>query len=196
MRARIVPERVKEYIRLEFRWLLRVNLLDALETVMPCPRGYFPIEPRAPSYVISKTPDKLPVAPGSPFPVPPKELWLGYGQTPEEYLESGKGDIRTMERLLKAAGTGLASIRRILDFGCGAGRMVRWLEPYASTSEIWGIDISSGHILWCQQYLSPPFHFATTTTIPHLPFEDRYFELIYLAVNSISPSMIGTRWTL
>jgi ubiquinone/menaquinone biosynthesis C-methylase UbiE len=44
---------------------------------------------------------------------------------------------------------------------------------------MWGADIQSEHIIWCQQHLSPPFKFVTVTTAPHLPFEDRYFDLIY-----------------
>src|SRR5262249_2975428 len=44
---------------------------------------------------------------------------------------------------------------------------------------IWGVDVTAEHIIWCQQHLSPPFYFATVTTAPHLPFEDRYFDLIY-----------------
>ena len=66
-----------------------------------------------------------------------------------------------------------------MDFGCGAGRMIRWLNPYADKSEIWGTDISADHITWAINNLSPPFNFATTTTIPHLPFDEKYFELIY-----------------
>jgi SAM-dependent methyltransferase len=27
--------------------------------------------------------------------------------------------------------------------------------------------------------MSPPFRFATTTTFPHLPFEDNFFDLVY-----------------
>jgi len=33
--------------------------------------------------------------------------------------------------------------------------------------------------MWCQEYISPPFNFATVTTAPHLPFKDEYFDLIY-----------------
>ncbi len=50
---------------------------------------------------------------------------------------------------------------------------------FAKSCEIWGADIEAEYIYWCRQHLSPPFHFATTTTIPHLPFEDRHFALIY-----------------
>jgi ubiquinone/menaquinone biosynthesis C-methylase UbiE len=57
--------------------------------------------------------------------------------------------------------------------------MTRWFYEYAEQCEIWGVDISADHIVWCQQHLSPPFHFATVTTVPHLPFEDNYFDLIF-----------------
>jgi len=57
--------------------------------------------------------------------------------------------------------------------------MIRWLKPLAENCEIWGTDISAEHIYWANQYLNPPFNFAATTTVPHLPFEDRYFDFIY-----------------
>jgi SAM-dependent methyltransferase len=33
--------------------------------------------------------------------------------------------------------------------------------------------------VWCTQYLAPPFHFLVNTILPHLPFEDRYFDVVY-----------------
>ncbi|MDZ4793148.1 MAG: class I SAM-dependent methyltransferase [Bacteroidota bacterium] len=63
--------------------------------------------------------------------------------------------------------------------GCGAGRMLRHLHHLSQLCEIWGTDINSPQVTWAKKYLSPPFHLATTTTIPHLPFEDRYFNFIY-----------------
>ena len=56
--------------------------------------------------------------------------------------------------------------------------MTRWFYNHVEQCEIWGVDISADHIVWCQQHLSPPFRFATVTTLPHLPFEDNYFDLI------------------
>ena len=57
--------------------------------------------------------------------------------------------------------------------------MLRWLEDVADKCEVWGTDISGEHILWCKQNMSPPFHFFITTTNPHLPFPDNYFDVIY-----------------
>lgn len=113
------------------------------------------------------------------LPMPPMELREGYGKTDAEYLESGKQHVARMLEILAASGFSLEQSRRILDFGCSAGRMIRWLAPYAEEREIWGVDIASKPIHWATQHCSPPFFFATNTTLPPLPFESGTFDLIY-----------------
>ncbi|HEX9985394.1 MAG TPA: methyltransferase domain-containing protein [Thermoanaerobaculia bacterium] len=108
------------------------------------------------------------------LPIPPRELWLRYN-----YRAGAKGQVGTMLQIVRTSGVEFETGDRILDFGCGAGRMIRHLQPLAGTCEIWGTDISAEHVLWCKRNLQPPFHFATTTKVPHLPFEDRSFRLIY-----------------
>jgi len=115
----------------------------------------------------------------SSLPVPPSNLWASYGTSVEEYLESGRENVEKMLQIIKQSGTPLATAGRILELGCAAGRMIRWLADLAPVCKIWGIDISSSAILWCKEQLSPPFHFVTTTVSPHLPFEDHYFDCIY-----------------
>lgn len=112
------------------------------------------------------------------LPIPPPDLWLGYGQNTQEYLY-GKEQIGTMIKILANNGYEISKMKNILDFGCGAGRMIRWLRPFADNSEIWGVDISADHITWAINNLNPPFKFATTTIAPHLPFEERHFDFIY-----------------
>jgi SAM-dependent methyltransferase len=113
------------------------------------------------------------------LPVPPRSLFAGYGASSEVYLSSGREHHQAMMRILSSSGWELAETNSILDFGCAGGRMIRCLKDVAVGREIWGVDIRAEHILWCQQHLSPPFRFATTTTYPHLPFEDNSFALIY-----------------
>jgi ubiquinone/menaquinone biosynthesis C-methylase UbiE len=84
-----------------------------------------------------------------------------------------------MKKILGSVGFRIQDGNRVLDLGCASGRMIRWLNDFAEQCKIWGVDISAEHIIWCQQRLSPPFNFATITTAPHLPFEDRYFDLIF-----------------
>jgi SAM-dependent methyltransferase len=118
-----------------------------------------------------------PTADGDGLPVPPPELREGWG-TDASYLNTGRRDMETMLTLIEQADEPLPRLRRVLDFGCAAGRMLRFY-PRPHDNECWGVDIKAKHILWCQQHLSPPFFFSATTTMPHLPFEDRYFDLVY-----------------
>jgi ubiquinone/menaquinone biosynthesis C-methylase UbiE len=113
------------------------------------------------------------------LPVPPPGVRFGYGDTEEYWLSGGKKDIDTMMMLLTSTNFSIQKGSRILDLGCASGRMIRWLAGLAEECEIWGVDIDARLIVWCQESLTPPFNFATVTTMPHLPFEDRYFDLIY-----------------
>jgi SAM-dependent methyltransferase len=111
---------------------------------------------------------------GDDLPVPPQHLWDGYGETADDYLAMGREHIASMGRVLADAGFELQSLTRILDFGCAAGRMLRFLPR---SHELWGVDIRAETINWAQRNL--PFNFATVTTFPHLPFEDNHFDIVY-----------------
>ena len=113
------------------------------------------------------------------LPIPPVALRMGYGASVDDYLAEGKQIVGTMRRVLDDAGVDEGNMRRVLDFGCSSGRLIRWLKPLVAHAEVWGVDVTANHIAWCKQQLSPPFNFALTTTSPHLPFEDGYFDLIY-----------------
>lgn len=116
---------------------------------------------------------------GASLPVPPQNLWLGYGANEVEYIESGRRDVEKMKFQLEEAGFRAVKGMKILDLGCGGGRMIRhWIEE-ATDSSIWGCDISADHIYWLKGHLSPPFHFFLNTTIPHLPFADRMLDMVY-----------------
>ena len=140
-------------------------------------RGYLPYEQDL--YIVPKLSDDRREYDDHIFPVPPKHLWIGYGVTADEYLRSGEAHVNTMISIANFSDFSFREGNRILDFGCAAGRMIRWLDKLAAQCEIWGLDINARSIKWCQQNLSPPFKFATITTTPHLPFEDRYFDFIY-----------------
>ena len=139
---------------------------------------FLPHLPESSSYTISKKKDELEICELG-LPVPPPELRLGSVKKTENYLNWAKPQIKNMLDITEKSGFNFSKGKRILDFGCGAGRMIRWLKPLSDFCEIWGTDINSEHIYWANKYLKPPFNFATTTTIPHLPFEDKYFDFIY-----------------
>ena len=140
---------------------------------------YYPYKDDRASYVLLKPSNNRGTHPDSEFPVPPPELWLCSEGTPEDYLSSGREHVDKMMSIVRSSGVSLQPDQRILDFGCGTGRMLRWLRNKAEECSIWGVDLQAQHIAWCQEHLSPPFRFATTTSLPHLPFEDGYFDFIY-----------------
>lgn len=118
-------------------------------------------------------------AAGAPLPVPPPEFWAHYCTTVESFLESGREDVEAMRAILAEHGMRLEAAERLLDLGCAGGRMTRWMADLtAGGTDVWGTDIWSSAVLWCQDHLSPPCHFATTTMAPHLPFEDRSFDIV------------------
>jgi SAM-dependent methyltransferase len=124
--------------------------------------------------------------------VPPRELWENYAFTEEAYLESGQRDVAAV---LDAVEPFLAEWPRVaLDFGCAAARMLRFF-PAEKDSELWGVDINAEHVSWCQRHL-PRLNFATTSTAPHLPFEDAYFDLVYAASVFTHISDLADAWLL
>jgi SAM-dependent methyltransferase len=135
-----------------------------------------PLDPGKP-YAFLTRPRPSELAPDG-FPLPPPKLQQRWAATAESYLTGGRTNVETMMETLREAGAPVGSIKRILDFGCAEGRMLRHLQD-GSERELWGVDINAERIAWCQQHLAPPLRFATTTTTPHLPFADGYFDLIY-----------------
>jgi ubiquinone/menaquinone biosynthesis C-methylase UbiE len=115
--------------------------------------------------------------------------------TPDAYLRGGQIDSETMLALLAEVDVPVDSVSRVLDFGCAEGRVLRFL-PRRSDSELWGVDINAERIAWAQQHLPAPFRFATTTTAPHLPFEDNYFDLVYCISVFTHISDLADAWFL
>lgn len=145
---------------------------------------FFPYQQDRNTYVLLRAeqdvyPDVPEVRGAPPFPMPPNHLWIRSSPNPRWYLASGRQDVETVRRLVAASGLAVESCRRVLDFGCASGRMVRWWHDLAGACEVWGVDMVDELILWCQQHLSPPFKFATVTSFPHLPFADGFFDLVY-----------------
>ena len=170
---KLVPRKIKRRLRAEFKKFLS----EDYETIIQYYNCYLPYQKDSHAYLVTRDGLSNRASP-SEFEVPPESLCLVYAESVKDFLESGQRLVKSMRQILKESGFVFEPGSRILDFGCGAGRMIRWLKDVASLCEVWGVDIRMESILWCQQNLSPPFKFATITTTPHLPFEDRTFDLI------------------
>ncbi len=71
--------------------------------------------------------------------------------------------------------------RKVLDFGCGAGRTLRHFLAEASRpdTEFWGADIDEKSIGWLEANLSPPLRLINSETEPPLPLERDSFDLAW-----------------
>jgi SAM-dependent methyltransferase len=75
-------------------------------------------------------------------------------------------------------GLDFANARRVLDFGCGCGRTIRWFLHGGSTAEFHGVDVDPQAIDWCNTNL-PGAHFLANAPTPPLPYLSEYFDVIY-----------------
>ena len=69
--------------------------------------------------------------------------------------------------------------KRVLDFGCGAGRTLRHFLDEASVGEFFGCDIDAPSIAWLEDNLSPPFTVFVNEERPPLPLPGSSFDLIW-----------------
>lgn len=115
---------------------------------------------------------------GTPVP-PPRLRYRVHGALDRySFLAIGKGIADTVRHLCTRINFDLASCERILDFGCGSGRVLRNFQIEQSTSQFYGTDIDGDLIRWCQQVF-PDVHWSTNGYLPPLPFADNTFDLIY-----------------
>jgi SAM-dependent methyltransferase len=69
--------------------------------------------------------------------------------------------------------------KRVLDFGCGAGRTLRHFLPEATTAEFWGVDIDAVSIDLLAETVCPPLHVMQSGHMPPLELESSSFDLIW-----------------
>jgi SAM-dependent methyltransferase len=91
---------------------------------------------------------------------------------------TGQESVREIERTLAIAGRSVASFKSILDFGCGCGRMLLWMEELAQTRALYGTDIDAEAIAWCREHI-PYANFSVNGGDPPLPFADGTFDLVF-----------------
>jgi SAM-dependent methyltransferase len=115
-------------------------------------------------------------------PLPPEELAARVGSVegvdPLRFYEAEGAAVRArIERFLPADWS--FDGKRVLDFGCGSGRVLRHFLDQAGAAELWGCDIHGPSIDWLRANLSPPFHFFQNQPEPGLPFEGGHLDLIW-----------------
>ena len=113
-------------------------------------------------------------------PLPPPRLRFRVAGSPSRdlFLKVGKRSCEEIEASLEQAGRPLASLRSILDFGCGCGRTLMWLVERHPATTFYGTDVDGESIQWCQEKLNSA-EFKQNRPLPPLEYPDKMFDLVY-----------------
>jgi SAM-dependent methyltransferase len=115
--------------------------------------------------------------PVAEVPVPPALLRFRVSESlsGDDFLRVGEGCARLIR---EHAGVDLVRANRVLDFGCGCGRTIRWFLASGGNAEWHGVDVDHEAIEWCQRHLQPG-RFLATPAVPPLPYPPEHFDLVY-----------------
>lgn len=114
------------------------------------------------------------------LPLPPEVLrQRTHGATdPASFVAVGRRCAEDLAAALTAIGQPLECFGRVLDFGCGCGRTLRWLLPQYPQTAFFGSDTDSAVVQWCGAQL-PAAGFLVNQDVPPLGCADASFDLIY-----------------
>lgn len=112
----------------------------------------------------------------------------------ESFLEVGKNVASDLQRHVVAAKLELGHAR-VLDFGCGCGRVIRFLPRHDRACLIHGSDLDAEAISWCRQNLAHLATFSTNAPAPPLPFPAGHFDFVYsISVFTHLPEDLQLAW--
>lgn len=102
-------------------------------------------------------------------PLPPLDLAARVGPVYEGdayagYLTQGRSARELIDDLLPDDWS--FEGKRVLDFGCGAGRTLRHFLDRAESAEFWGCDVHAESIDWLQGNLCPPLRCFRSEIVP------------------------------
>lgn len=70
--------------------------------------------------------------------------------------------------------------KTVLDFGCGAGRVLRHFVDEAERAEaFYGCDVHGESVAWVAEHLCPPFRVFPCGPVPPIPLPDASVDLVY-----------------
>ena len=115
------------------------------------------------------------------LPLPPKRLMFNVAMTRDasEFLKVGERCAGELKAAAAASGLPMTSARRILDWGCGPCRTLRWLIADNDQTDFFGCDVDMRAIDWCLKNARQLAEFRVTPAKPPLPYADNFFDIIY-----------------
>jgi SAM-dependent methyltransferase len=102
---------------------------------------------------------------------------------------------RAIDAVLQTEGRQVPEDARVLDFGCGCGRVLSPLKRRHQRWRVVGSDIDGEAIAWCRRHLSDAAGFIVHRPRPPLPVKARTFDLVYaISVFTHLPEDLQMEW--
>ncbi|MCK5116958.1 MAG: methyltransferase domain-containing protein [Candidatus Aegiribacteria sp.] len=114
---------------------------------------------------------------GLPYPHPHLCYKVAANYDPVHYFSTGKRGITAILNILQKSGREIEEFERILDFGCGCGRIARHLQNLEGV-EVFGTDINPELIEWSRHNLTFG-RFNTNGLESVLEYSDNSFNFVY-----------------
>jgi SAM-dependent methyltransferase len=134
-----------------------------------------------------------------PMPSPPVELAIYVGGHSNEdpvasYLQGGAA---YADHLLEALPAGFdLSGGRVLDFGCGSGRIMRHMVERGTGAVFEGCDIHTPSVEWLKGHLEAPHAVFMGAEMPPLDRPDGHYRMIYATSVFTHLAASWSRWLL
>lgn len=131
----------------------------------------FPLRRRNARYQKSGAPD------GMPLPPPKLAFMVRWLYDLEDHIRSGTEGFSCIKNFLSRSGFDLRKFEKVLDFGCGCGRVLRhW--PRVTGQQLHGSDYNPQLIDWCRQAF-PHVSFSVNGLNAKLDYSSEFFDFIY-----------------
>lgn len=132
------------------------------------------------------------------YPLPPPDLIhrvVGSRTTTSQtFQDGGVWEWRRIFLSFLEAGFDLGRGGRVLDFGCGCGRILRHFTRFAHACQFVGADVDEDAIAWCRNNLDFA-SFEVLAKQPPSPFADGSFDAVLVfSVFSHLPDALHRRW--
>lgn len=112
-----------------------------------------------------------------------------------DFVRSGNQCVEELSNALEKAGKTYGDFGSVLDFGCGVGRILICLKKAYPHLDLYGCDIDSEGINYCQSVLSNYGTFKLNPFAPPSLFDSNKFDFIYgISVFSHLPEDLQFAW--
>lgn len=115
---------------------------------------------------------------GQPLP-PLSMIYLVQGDHDvRSFIDGGRRGYETVTETFEKTFINLDHAPRVLDFGCGCGRVLRHWKERSDKHEIYGTDYNPDLVKWARRTV-PFAQIGTNELAPPTQYPDKFFDLIY-----------------